>query len=186
MNAAQFTQLMAQMQQQNQNLTDANNLLRTQLTDQNKAMTDAQAEQQKQMTALIEQMSPDNSVEHTGVLPPQRYPKLDDFNVKSKNDTDARTTFFVHRQAWANRFNLESEYRHTILEMKLIRDQKRADGTSVLQAPATQELQALKDAYANVLARRPPPSLRGHPNPSAPTPTLLPPTNFCFLRLCLL
>ena len=156
MDANQFTQLMDQMRQQNTSLVEANTLLRTELNNQKKAFTDAQAESQKQMSAIIDQLSPDNRLEHSGVLAPHRYPKLDDFKLVSKDDVDARTQFFVHRQAWANRINLESEYKHAIIKMKLERDQRRADGTTDLQDPAKAELQALTDAYSNLLARKPP------------------------------
>ena len=156
MNQEQFQQLFTVMQQQQQALTEANSILRQELSDQSTRFAAAQTQSDRNMAAMLEAMSPDKSIGHSGVLPPNRYPKLDDFKLATKDDVDARTIYYVHRQAWASRMQLEGDYKYALLEMKLKRDRHRQHGDHNLQASDTAVLKNLKDAYENVIFRKPP------------------------------
>ena len=158
MDATQFNQLFTAMQDQQAKLAESNDLLRQELAAQATRFTAAQTASDRNIAALMESMSPDRNLEHTGVLPPHRYPKLDDFKLDSKDDADARTVYFLNRQAWGNRLELEGDHKAALLEMKLKRDRHRLHGDYDLQPDALSELAQCKDAYKNAIFRKPPPT----------------------------
>ena len=150
MDAAQFTQFMKLMQDQ---LAEQ----KQQTADLHQELAQTRTDNANQVKALAEAMSPDRTIEHSGVLQPSRYPKLDDFNLVAGDTSAQRTEYFVHWQAWAYRMELEGDYRRALVETKLKRDRVRLHGNDVLQADAIAELDRLQKAYYGVMARKEPP-----------------------------
>ena len=89
MDAAQFTQFMKLMQDQ---LAEQ----KQQTADLRQELAQTRTDSANQVKALAEAMSPDRTIEHSGVLQPSRYPKLDDFNLVTGDSSAQRTEYFVH------------------------------------------------------------------------------------------
>ena len=84
MNQEQFQQLFTVMQQQQQALTEANSILRQELSDQSTRFAAAQTQSDRNMAAMLEAMSPDKSIEHSGILHQTGTPSLTISNLRLK------------------------------------------------------------------------------------------------------